>query len=297
MHTRNNSFDLNTLTIFKLVVELNSLSKAAEYLTINPSTVSRKITELEKLYGVKLLTRTTRTLALTREGKTFYKYCQHIDDLLRQSENEITHSQNEPTGTLKIVIPIDTGHFLMTKALNEFALAYPKMTLELEFSNRQVDIIEEKIDIWFTVGEISNQRLIAKKLLTSKRSLMASHDYLEKHGHIQSIKDIAPPHKIIKNTNLFQYKYDHLLKKLPYSIAANNSYAILQACKSGLGLAFISQALLKKDNNKENLVIILNDELTSEMTINILYLERELKPMRIVYFLDFITQYFENKTI
>ncbi|MFI3275616.1 LysR family transcriptional regulator, partial [Vibrio sp.] len=70
------------MTIFRRVVELNSLSKTAEELVINPSTVSRKISDLESFYGVKLLLRTTRTLTLTEEGKAFYGYCQNIEDLL-----------------------------------------------------------------------------------------------------------------------------------------------------------------------------------------------------------------------
>ena len=174
MHRNNNRFDLNTLVIFRRVVDLNSLSKAAEELGINASTVSRKISEIEAYYGVKLLIRSTRALDLTEEGKALYRYCQNVDDVLRRSEDEIMHHQLEPTGILKVVVPVDLGNLLLQDALVSFSQKYPKVLLDLDFSNRQVDMLEEGIDIWFCIGEVSNKSLISSELLSYKRYLMAS---------------------------------------------------------------------------------------------------------------------------
>ncbi|WP_394141812.1 LysR family transcriptional regulator [Vibrio chagasii] len=292
MHRSNNNFDLNTLTIFRRVVELNSLSKTAEELVINPSTVSRKISDLESFYGVKLLLRTTRTLTLTEEGKAFYGYCQSIEDLLVRSENEITNTQVEPTGLLRLVIPVDTGNLAMSDALNEFAIKYPKVVLDLEFSNRTVDVVEEGVDVWFCVGEAPNQSLISKRVMTHRRYLMASKEYLSKYGNIESIDDIAPPHRQVLNKNPFNYKNKNAIKHLPYSIAVNSSYAVLKSCLAGLGVAYVAQSLVNKYDTENQLVTILGEELWSEAVINMVYPERKLKPMRTEYFLDFMSNYF-----
>ncbi|MFA0438762.1 transcriptional regulator [Vibrio sp. 10N.286.49.C2] len=292
MHRSNHNFDLNTLTIFRRVVELNSLSKAAEELAINPSTVSRKISDLESFYGVKLLLRTTRTLTLTEEGKAFYGYCQNIEDLLVRSENEITNTQIEATGVLRVVIPVDIGNLALIDALNEFAIKYPKVVLELEFSNRTVDVVEEGVDIWFCVGEASNQSLISKRVMTYKRYLMASKSYIAQFGEIHSVSDIVQPHRQVKNTNPFNYKDRNAIKHLPYSVAVNSSYAVMQSCLAGLGLAYIARSLTNKYDVENQLVLVLGEELASEAIISMVYPERKLKPMRTEYFLNFISDYF-----
>lgn len=292
MHRSNNNFDLNTLTIFRRVVELNSLSKTAEELVINPSTVSRKISDLESFYGVKLLLRTTRTLTLTEEGKAFYGYCQNIEDLLVRSENEITNTQVEPTGVLRLVIPVDLGNLALNNALNEFAIKYPKVVLDLEFSNRSVDVVEEGVDVWFCIGEASNQSLISKHLMTHRRYLMASKEYLAQYGDINSIDEMTPPHRQVLNKNPFNYKDKNAIKHLPYSVAVNSSYAVLQSCIAGLGLAYITKSMANKYDADQQLVTILESEIFSETVVNMLYPERKLKPMRTEYFLEFMSNYF-----
>lgn len=291
----NNGFDLNSLMIFKHVVELSSMSKAAEKLGINASTVTRKLTELETFYGVKLLIRTTRTLTLTQEGKTFYESCLNVEDILRCSEGEITHNQTEPTGILKIVSPVDFGNLVLMDPLCEFGKKYPKVDLEIEFSNRQVDVIEEGVDIWLSVGETLATHLIAKRLININRGLMASPSYLQKYGTIASISDINPPHKQIKNTSPFSYLYSNILSDLPAQVSVNSTYAVLKACMAGLGLAFISKPLADKYTKDGELVRLLEDKLDYSVTIQMLYAERNLKPLRTQVFLDFIANYFTNK--
>ncbi|OEF04968.1 LysR family transcriptional regulator [Vibrio genomosp. F10] len=295
MHTGNDRFDLNTLTIFKNVVELNSLSKAAEKLGINASTVTRKLNELETFYGVKLLVRTTRVLTLTSEGKTFYSHCLRVDDILSRSEGEIMNNQIEPTGILKVVMPVDLGNLLMLEPIFQFTSKFPKVVLDLEFSNRQVDVIEEGVDVWITVGEVQNPNLIVRKLSESVRKLMASPSYLAQHPKIESLKDIVAPHKRIENNISFKFEHDDLLKGLPKSIAINSSFAVYKSCLAGLGLAFISTKLAEEHHRDGQLIYILEDELTSKTSIYMLYAERHLKPWRTQCFLDFMLNYFETK--
>ncbi|GAB7220365.1 LysR substrate-binding domain-containing protein [Vibrio comitans] len=294
MHKSNNSYDLNTLIIFRRVVELNSLSRTAEELQINASTVSRKIADLEEYYGVKLLLRTTRTLTLTEEGKAFYGYCQSIEDMLKRSENEIMNTQVEPTGTLRIVMPVDLGNLILIDAVNEFANKYPKVAFDLEFSNRPVHVVEEGVDIWFCAGEAQNQSLIAKRLLSYHRHLMASKEYVSKYGEIRHIEDLAAPHRQVKNNNPFHYHGKDLLKDLPYSVSVNSSYAIFRACLAGLGIAYISPALKKRYDIDDQLQTILEEEANSRFWISMVYAERRLKPMRTELFLNFMVDYFDD---
>ncbi|EHJ9979885.1 LysR family transcriptional regulator [Vibrio parahaemolyticus] len=294
MFSSHKNFDLNTLNIFRLVVELNSLSKAAEKLGINPSTVSRKIVELEAYYGVKLLHRTTRSLTLTNEGLLFLNYCQTIEELLKQSESEIMNAQLEPSGVLRIVTPVDLGNMLLQEPLLQFANAYPNIVLDLEFSNRTVNIIEEGIDVWFTVGQVVNQDLIAKTLLHYQRHLMASKSYLAKCGAINSLLDIEAPHKQLKSKSAFSCSGSQKspIDHLPVAFTANNSYTLFKACVAGLGLSFIASRFIEQHDKEGVLVKLLENEVSQESTINMVYKDRTLKPKRTECFIDFIHDYF-----
>lgn len=295
MHRDNTGFDLNTLIIFRRVIELESLSKTAEELGINASTVSRKIVELETFYGVKLLHRTTRALTLTEEGRTFYNYCQSIGDLLQRSENEIMHTQSEPTGTLKVVAPVDFGNLALQKLLTQFAKKYPKVSLDLEFSNRVVDMAEEDVDVWFSIGEVSNQSLIAVKLLGFRRYLMASKDYLAAYGDIKSLKDVKVPHKKIRTRAPFTFEETekNVLSALPVSFAVNSSYTAFQACVDGLGLAFINPFFAEKYDKESQLVTLLKEEVYQETDVYLVYKARKLKPMRVAFFIDYTKNHFQ----
>ncbi|MCF4176857.1 LysR family transcriptional regulator [Vibrio sp. McD22-P3] len=299
MHRSNNGFDLNALKIFQRVIELSSLSKAAEELAINASTVSRKITELEMYYGVKLLHRTTRVLTLTAEGRSFYGYCQGVEALLQRSENEIMNNQIEPTGVLKIVAPVDLGNLILLGPITQFAKTFPKVKLDLDFSNRFVNVNEEGVDIWFNIGDDINQSLIARQVVHYKRYLMASQEYLAEYGKIDCLDDIKAPHRTIKSKNAFNYHHSKkdLLNKLPISLSINSSYAACQACIAGLGLAFITPTLAKKVDIESNLVTILKEDIYQETTINMVYKEQKLKPMRTEVFINHMTKFFEGETV
>ncbi|CAH1583634.1 LysR family transcriptional regulator [Vibrio rotiferianus] len=297
MHRNKNDFDLNALRIFQRVIELNSLSKAAEELAINASTVSRKITDLETFYGVKLLHRTTRTLTLTEEGRSFYSYCQAVEDLLQRSEIEIMKNQIEAIGVLKIVAPVDLGNLIMLEPITRFAKKFPKVTLDLDLSNRTVDVVEEGVDIWFNIGDVINQNLIARQVVHYKRYLMASKEYLAEYGKIDCLDDIKAPHRIIKPNNAFNYYHSKkdILNKLPTSLSVNSSYAACQACVAGLGLTFITPALAQKVDINSNLVTVLKEDIYQETTINMVYKEQKLKPMRTEFFINHMKSFFEDE--
>ncbi|GAL04501.1 transcriptional regulator LysR family homolog 4 [Photobacterium aphoticum] len=186
---------------FSQVVDSGSFTQAAENLELTKSTVSRKVAELEQHLGVRLITRSTRSLVLTQEGETFYQSCTQMLEIMSQAELEVSANQDLIRGRLNVVMPVELGHQVLGPTINAFLKAYPNVTIHLELTNRDVDVIGEGIDLYAQVGEVEDSSLVSRPLTASRRVLVASPAYLEQYGMVNSPADLVPPHHQIKVHN------------------------------------------------------------------------------------------------
>ncbi|MGF1806309.1 LysR family transcriptional regulator, partial [Aliivibrio sifiae] len=138
--------DLNNITILNQVIDSGSFTQAATNLGMTKSTVSRKLAELEEHLGVKLITRSTRKLGLTQEGEIFYQASVKVLDIMQQTELELTANQNLIRGHLNLAMPVEIGHSVMSDYINSFLIRYPEVSINVEMTNREVDIIGDGID-------------------------------------------------------------------------------------------------------------------------------------------------------
>ncbi len=172
------------MNVFCRIMDLGSFAAAANELGMTPSAVSKLVTRLEGRLGVRLLTRTTRRLALTAEGEIYLASARDIVAAIEDAEAGLMASAAEPSGRLRINTGVVVGRHMLTPLLPEFMARYPKISIELNIADRQVNLIEEQVDVAIRTGALTDSSLIARKLGDTSRAICASPAYLEKHGQL-----------------------------------------------------------------------------------------------------------------
>ena len=235
--------NLAGLTAFVQAAELRSFVAAGRMLGISASAVGKSIARLEARLGVRLFQRSTRSIALTSEGSVFLERCRRILGEIEAAELELSNSKNAPQGRLRVSLP-QVGS-LLNPVLAAFARAYPQVELDLDFSDRRVDVIEEGYDAVVRAGESADSRLMSRQLGQFQLQLVAAPAYLAQHG------TPAQPADLRGHTCLL-YKFPSSGKVeawplpdwpalqaggLPAVLNCNNVDTLLHFAENGLGIA------------------------------------------------------------
>jgi DNA-binding transcriptional LysR family regulator len=182
-----NLFDM---MVFVRVVEAGSLSGAARNLHLSLAVVSRKLARLEERLGVRLVNRTTRTLALTEEGASFHARCVRILAEIDEAEMEVTRGQQTATGLLRVTSTVAFGRRTLAPLLREFQALHPGLQIYLDASDTVVNIIDGGYDLAIRFGRLSDSSLIARQLAPNIRVICGSPDYLDRRGRPQAIEEL-----------------------------------------------------------------------------------------------------------
>jgi DNA-binding transcriptional LysR family regulator len=179
------------LLVFHAVVKHESFAKAAEELGLSASGVSRIVTRIEERLGVRLVQRTTRKLNLTEAGSAFHARTSQVLSDLAEAEAEVRETQLRPRGTLKLSASIGFGQLHVAPLLDSMLVRFPELSIELTLTNRFVDLIEEGVDLAIRIGALGDSRLVARRLCTNKRVLVASPAYLARRGTPKTVDDLG----------------------------------------------------------------------------------------------------------
>ena len=236
--------DLNEVLVFTRVVQAGSFTAAARKLTLPKSTVSRRVTSLEKRLGVRLLQRTTRRLRLTDVGREYYARVSRVVDDLEEADNVVRASQDRPLGTLRITAPVDLGLEYLSRLINEFTALYPEVNVSLFLTQRKVDLVGEGFDLALRAGQMTDSTLISKKISGSPARLWASPGYLAARGTPTTPEDLADHDCVLFGSEL-RGKWRLVDGKheveVPVAgrIAANDLLFVRRAAEAGAGIALI----------------------------------------------------------
>ena len=179
----NVSFEqLKSMVVFAQVIEQGNLTAAAKHIGLSRAVVSYHIKKLESQLGVKLLNRSTRSIALTEAGTEYYQSCRIIAEQAAIANQKIENLKNEPEGLLKITCPVNVGLQMVVPALNNFRRLYPKIELDIMLTDEVVNIMQEGIDLAIRGAPLPDSGLQASKLSTLPMCLCGSPEYFEKHG-------------------------------------------------------------------------------------------------------------------
>jgi DNA-binding transcriptional LysR family regulator len=188
----------NDLLLFARVVEAGSFSRAAERVGLPKSTVSRRISELERRLGERVLQRTTRKLALTEFGQNVLDHARQVATEVEGTLALALHRQALPSGKLRVSMPGDIANLALATMLAEFVKAHPAISLEIDLSPRRVDLIAENFDLVIRAGELpEDSQLAARRVALFTAGLYAAPGFLRSHGEPQTPDALAQMHGLM----------------------------------------------------------------------------------------------------
>lgn len=182
---------LGDVEAFIAVVEQGSLTAGAVALSTTPSVISRAIARLEARLGSQLLRRTTRRIGLTEAGRLYLEQTRAAFSLIDDAERAIQGQEGELSGRVRLSVPTTYGHYRLPPLLQRFAAQYPRVQVELNITNRNVDLVAEGFDLAIRLGALPDSGLIARKLEDAALCLVASPDYLQRAGSPSKMEDLA----------------------------------------------------------------------------------------------------------
>lgn len=215
------SHRLQGVSVFVQAAESASFAGAADRLGLTRSAVAKSVARLEDRLQVRLFNRTTRRLRLSDEGEIFYQSCVRALAELEEGEAVLTSRQREPSGRLRVDLPVSFGRRWVVPILLELATRYPDLVFDISFSDRRIDLIEDGVDLAVRTGEPGDQAgLVARRLATQRSVICASPDYLEAHGRPGSLNDLEK-HECIA--------YGGAVRAAPWSFVGKDGKLILRA--------------------------------------------------------------------
>ena len=192
---------VSDLAFFSLIVKSGSLAAAAQELGVTPPSVSKRLAGMEARLRVRLLNRTTRRISLTPEGEIYLTEGQRIIGDLETLEQRVSGGDVIPQGLLKVCATLGFGRRYIMPQLSAFARTYPEVEVQLELTDRPVNLVEQGYDAAIRFGELPDARLSARKLADHRRLLCAAPSYLRRHGIPAAPRDLQRHHCILLREN------------------------------------------------------------------------------------------------
>lgn len=257
------------LELFLEVSEHGSFAKAADARNIDRSVLSKQIKNLEDTLGLRLLNRSTRSLSLTTAGYEIVKQAQRVRDELEQTRRLANTFHHEPKGHLRISSSTMFGRIYIQKAIKAFMNKFPEVSVELVLDDRKVDIIGERFDLVFRIGPPKDSNLIARKLADNHTAILASEDFVAKHGMPQTPQELVTlPSVTYSNGTFTTNKLSIAVSPEDTEIKTFNTHGrykvneaelILDGIQAGLGYAEVGLFMLPKNIKEMGLTPLLTN--------------------------------------
>ena len=284
---------VSRVKIFVEVVKNQGFTAAGRQLGMTGAAVSKQIQNLESHLGVRLLNRTTRHVSLTEEGAMYYAGASRALADLDETEQRLHELKHCPTGKLKINAPMSFGNAYLTKPVAQFARQYPEVDIDIDFSDRWVDVISEGYDVVIRIGVLQDSGLKARRLAACQIWLCVSPDCLEREGAIKSLSQLANYPAVTYNRHGqaedWRYKSDVEQGSLRLNkvFAANTGEMQLEACLAGIGVALLPAFLASEHLLSGGLLRVLPEYSTwPERGIYALYPPNRSDSARVRLFID-----------
>lgn len=288
------------MNAFVRVIERGSFAAAADDLGLTPSALSKLVTRIEDRLGVRLLTRTTRRLALTAEGEVFVARSRDILASIEAAEAEVTAASRLPRGHLKISIGTALAKQILCPALPVFLSRYPDITVELHVSDHQVDLVAEQVDVAIRSGALGDSTLVARKITEAKRLICASPLYLEKHGSPRVPADLLQHNCLTlpgPTWSQWPFHTHEGINRLVVSgsFTSDNADLLLDMAVAGLGIARLADFMVARPLREGTLVpLLLETSMPESFPIHALTVPGRHRAPRIKAFVDFVAAQFDH---
>lgn len=293
---------LTGIVAFARAASLGSYTAAARSLSISPSAVSKSVQRLEAQLGIRLFSRTTRSLTLTPEGRDLLERAMRLLREAEEIEQAVVAARAEPAGMLRITAPLPIGIHVIAPAIPRFRARYPKVTIDLRLGDRFADLVEEGIDIAIRVGELADSRLISRKLGPNRICAFASPAYLAARGEPAHPDELAA-HDCVN----IRFQNSGQPLKWPFRIAGrmveivpqasvivDNGDAAVAVAAAGGGIGLAPIHVVAPYLKRGELVPVLADFTTNRHEITALWPESRRANPTVRAFLAFVGELFEE---
>jgi DNA-binding transcriptional LysR family regulator len=287
---------LASLGVFVQAAETRSFTSAAQQLGVSPSAVGKAISRLEDRLGVRLFHRSTRSITLTAEGALFLGRCKRIFDEVEAAEMEIAQTMSAPRGKLRVGLPL-LGMLLMP-VIGEFIRTYPEIEVELDYSDRMVDVIEEGFDVVLRTGDASDSRLKTRTLGTFSHKIVGSPGYFKQYGIPAEPEDLQA-HKLMHHRfpssgrmEIWPLNRDGKLLEieLPSSVVASTLEPLITLAEQGTGLTCVPMFAVRSQIESGRLVAVLDAFLGNSRTFRVLWPANRHASPKVEAFVSFMSK-------
>lgn len=289
---------LNDMALFVEVVKARGFRNAAEAVGIPNSTVSRRISSLEKAIGLRLLHRTTRKIELTEAGQIYFERCKRIVDEAKLAHEQLGDLLAQPSGVLRASLPVDFANIYLAPLIAEFARQYPGISFDFDLTPRLVDLVAEPFDVAIRMGNPPNSNLIARRLANLACYLYASPRYLERFGEPARPENLAL-HECIgfKTAKANAWTLHDASGSIEVAVGGRfqlNSIGLIRRLATlDLGITILPEEIVAEDVAQGRLRRILPDWMGPSTPVYAIT-ETRLLPAKTQRFIDFLRQHLGN---
>lgn len=286
---------LASMRTFARVAELSSFTRAADSLGLSRAVTSTHIADLERHLGVQLFHRTTRRVTLTPDGVEYLERCRRILAEIDAADDAMKRTRLRPQGRLRVDVPAAFGRHLLAPALPQFIARYPELSLEVQYNDRVIDLIEEQVDVAVRVGPVVPSELVARRVCRTRLLTCASPSYLNQHGTPIEPEQLRQ-HRLIGSLSganrrlrkwIFQKGRARKVLALPCSVAFNVPEPILSAGIRGTGIIQLMDMLVAELLAAQRLQVILKEWSAEGAAIFIVFPAALRNSLKVRVFADF----------
>ena len=295
--------DLNQLRVFIEVARQGGVTAAARVLDMPRSTVSRWVQELEKQMGVRLLERTTRSVQLTEIGEGLYKRGLRAVELAEEAQAWVRSRVEVPRGTLRVATFQLFAETLLSPVLLSYLKQNPGMSVQVIISERDIDLIDERIDLAVRVGDLADSSLVVRKLAQMDGWMLVSPEYLAKHGTPTHPSELAQRSNLIYGHTMetvtlpFDDGEEQVDVSLPSRCVVNSIGLVRQLTLGGLGIGFLPPMLAHADLAAGRLIRVLPNWSTVSLPIYAVYPSRRHLAQKVRAFVDLLAAQVTSETV
>lgn len=286
---------LDSMEVFRRVAELGSFSAVARQMDVARSVVTRHVAALEAHLGVKLIARSTRQLSLTSAGGVYLEKCSEILNLVEAAASDVAEERQVPRGHIRISVPLSFGLRHLTPLLLDFGTAYPEVSLEVDYTDRRINLIEEGADLAIRITGRLGPQEVARKISVCRATVVASPAYLKVHGEPKHPAELID-HECFGYTPVDRFSWAFVINGQVENFAvrnrlcANNGDALLDAAERGMGITnpptFIAASAIEAGLVKP----ILTDFALPELGIHAVFPGNRYVPQRVRLLVDFLVE-------
>ena len=290
---------IETMKAFVMVAEEGGFTKAAEKLGFSNQLVSKYVSHFETHLNVRLFNRTTRSVHLTKEGEQCFQHVKQILENIHDMESHFGQLQRATKGLLHISSPVSFSTLHLSSLIHDFKKQFPDVAIDLQLSDRKVDIIEEGLDVSLRIGNLKNSSLIAKKITPVRLVLCASPEYLKQNNVPTHPDELIAEHFLRYSYMEYNQPKQPLIEALkiinqkkPSGLVANNGEVLMAAAIAGQGYIFQPTFIVGEAIKQGKLQVILEDFEPEPMALYVVYPHRKLLAPKLRAFIDFISNYY-----